>query len=270
MSSVTEADVREGLARLGLQGAKAEVHSSLSSFGHVVDGEHTIVSALTTSLSTILVPTFSSAAEADPPPDDRPARNGMDYSRVPHRSHTPAPFSPQSGAVDRNMGLISRTIAALPGAHHSGHPLNSWAAWGKDAEHLVADHHWSDPFLPVKRLAQLGGYILLLGVTLKRCSAIHVAEELAGRSLFVRWVVDPEGNTRRVRTAGDADGFDRIFSDVEDLLRVTHVGLSRVICAPLKPFLERVARLIREDAQATLCHPDCRACGDACAGGPID
>jgi hypothetical protein len=82
-------------------------------------------------------------------------------------------------------------------------------------------------------------------------------------------VIDSGGNSRRVRTGGDGDGFDRVFSDVTDLLRVTYIGLCRVVCAKLQPFVERVAHLIRENPEITLCDPKCIACRDASAGGPI-
>src|SRR3954466_10443110 len=74
-------DVENALRELGIEGRPIEVHVSVRSFGGLEDGPATIVDGVLAAGSTVLAATmapdlFGVAA----PLDDRPARNGMDYS----------------------------------------------------------------------------------------------------------------------------------------------------------------------------------------------
>lgn len=270
MGTVTVEDVRRGLRALGLEGERACVHASVRSLGHVARGEATIVQALTTTLRTVLVPAFCSRAAVPPPTGDRPARNGIDYAHLPSTIPAARAFDPATSPVDRDMGAVSRALTSRADTHRSGHPLDSFTAWGDGARALAADHAPDEPFAPLARLSALGGHVLLLGVTLSRCSAIHLAEEAAGRRPFVRWVLGADGAVHRARTGGDSDGFDRLWDGVADLLRETRIGLARVVAVRLDALVERAAARMRADPGITMCDPSCRPCRDACAGGPVE
>src|SRR3954466_1749331 len=77
-------DVENALRELGIEGRPIEVHVSVRSFGGLEEGPATIVDGILAAGSTVLAATmapdlFGVAA----PPDDRPARNGIDYSTQP-------------------------------------------------------------------------------------------------------------------------------------------------------------------------------------------
>ncbi|MBM3888662.1 MAG: AAC(3) family N-acetyltransferase, partial [Verrucomicrobia bacterium] len=70
------------------------------------------------------------------------------------------------------------------------------------ADHLAAGTFGMES--PLGRLAQWGGWIILLGVGMNRCTAGHVAEQKAqthciGWGQWARWIRDPQ--TGKVRTA---------------------------------------------------------------------
>jgi aminoglycoside 3-N-acetyltransferase len=267
--AVTVDDIRRGLEMLGLSGAQAEVHTSLSSFGYVEGGAGAVVEALTGTLATVLVPTFCFEAMVAPPPGDRPARNGLTYAEgAPEK---PArPFDPQTSPVDPDMGIVPRSVLALPGACRSGHPLLSWTACGVGAEELARDHPWDRPQQPLQRLAQAGGYVVLLGVGLTACTAIHLAEELVGRAPFIRWVRGRDGAAHRARCAGCSAGFDQMLPYLQDVLLEVYIGPCRVLCAPLPPLLERAVATLQAHPSTTICADACLECRDSAAGGPLE
>ena len=77
--SVTLADIRAAVRRLGLTGQPVCAHSSLRSFGHVEGGARTVVDAFLAEGCTLMVPTHSYAFSVRPLPHQRPERNGTRY-----------------------------------------------------------------------------------------------------------------------------------------------------------------------------------------------
>ena len=185
------------LRALGVtMGAALVVHASLRRIGWVVGGAESVIQALMEVLTpegTLVMPAFSGqvsdpAAGSDPPqPFDS--------------AHTPS----------QDMGAIAETFRKLPEVHRSHHPLESLAAWGRDAEALVADHglDWPlGPDSPLGRLHDRGGQVLLIGVGHNRNSTLHLAETRARNRRAI---------TRRVPVARNGGGVDWIeIDDVAD------------------------------------------------------
>lgn len=265
---VTDADVAAGLRKLGLSGAEAEVHASFRSFGGVEKGVASVVAALKRELRTILVPTFCWDALA-PALEDIGRNAWSNEGFVAEHPSPPRAFDPLTSPIDADMGVIAKTISADPLSRRSSHPLCSWAARGEDADGLVANHDWEYPALPINRLMERNGSILLVGVTLTSCTAIHLAEEVAGRKMFIRWAVDSSGRVRPARTGGCSDGFDRLLPRLDGVFREVRVGESRLLAASLPELVARAARIIREDPGVTMCERKCDRCVSAVAGGPV-
>ena len=66
------------------------------------------------------------------------------------------------------MGVIADTFRRHPDVVRWYHPFHSVSAWGKDADVFCQSF---------KPLVEAGGKLLLLGVQMDRCSALHIAEE---------------------------------------------------------------------------------------------
>ncbi|MCY3623900.1 MAG: AAC(3) family N-acetyltransferase [Gammaproteobacteria bacterium] len=107
-------------------------------------------------------------------------------------------YSPTCGKIDRDMGAVAAALLDMDGAARGKHPLNSFATVGPDARALVGGQTALDVYAPIRELAGRGGNILLMGVGLEAMTALHAAEELAGRRLFRRWANGPDGNATAV------------------------------------------------------------------------
>lgn len=274
--NVNEAEIEAGLHELGLQGRDLAVHSSLKSFGHVDGGVKTVIRALQRVCGTVLMPAFCEIGRTNPPPDDRPSQNGWDYNGYRINTDRITPFSLEafnetSEVNVSEMGCIAAEFLRSDGTVRSKHPSVSWAANGPLARWYVSDHAAGNPNLPLKRLFEKQGAVLLLGVGLTACTAVHLAEEVAGRRPFIRWILYADGTVRRVREYGCSDGFAKIAPDVEALAKRATIGRCQAVSYPIKQFVDAVARVIVAQPDITLCGRTelCR-CQDSVNGGPIE
>jgi len=271
MDVLTAEKIVDGLSRVGLRDQRIVVHSSLRSFGYVEGGAETVISALQSVCRAVLMPGFQCAADhVLPRPEQRPGQNGCDYAVHFDLSRPPEPFDVEKAPIHPKMGRVSHIFARSAGVLRSNHPWHSWLAWGENAADFVRDHPWETTNLPLERLAAAGGWVVLLGVTLISCTAIHIAEERAGRRPFMRWTLDKEGRVRVVRVCGCAKGFDRLFPYCQTLFRECWIGSSRVLAAPIADLIERLTPVIRGDPDITRCSDTCLRCRDAALGGPIE
>ena len=155
---VLKEGIKNGLKQLGLgAGDKVIVHSSLGSIGKVEGGAATVSDAILEvigSAGTLVVPTFSCPGDVFDP----------------LTSHT-------------TLGAIADEFWQREGVLRSCHPTHSVAVFGKNAEGYIKDHEKSPTAYaegtPYSKLAQEGGYILLLGVDQDRNTMLHTAEALA-------------------------------------------------------------------------------------------
>ncbi len=137
-------DIAAGLRQTGLTGGDTVLlHSSLSSLGRVQGGADAVVAAFLDVLGkdgTLVVPTFG------------------------------------------NLGIITEKVAQNPEAVQSVHPLAKVAAIGRNATEICRDHWKAElahgPGTPYMRIAELGGYVCLLGVDQDRNTTLHTVEEI--------------------------------------------------------------------------------------------
>ena len=269
--SVTSKEVSEAASRVGLGGRPLLVHSSLRSFGHVLGGAQAVIDGLLERGCTVMVPTFLAAYEIPPPEGERPLRNGIDYDNyevVP--TGTSQVYSPDSNEISKSMGAIPATVLAMSGRLRSDHPRQSFAAVGPRAAELTAGQSPLDVFAPIRNLSRSDGMIVLMGVGLTRMTALHLAEEMAGRHLFRRWANGPDGKPMQVAVGGCSAGFDGLEPVLSPLERQLVVGQSLWRIFPAAEVLERASKEIEANPQVTHCgRESCRHCDDAIAGGAI-
>ena len=271
--STDEHAIHTGLRALGLTGKDVAVHSSLSAFGHVTGGAESVTRALTGVCRTVLMPTFCGIGRTNAPADDRPEQNAWDYlarRTEPVERFDPGTFGRTSALDVEEMGQIPAALLRLPDTVRSHHPSVSWAANGALATCFTDGHTPDDPNRPLRRLTEAGGSVLLVGVGLSECTAVHLAEELAGRRPFIRWVLYADGVTRRVREYGCSDGFSRLAPYVEELSTGYNVGRCHLVAYPMRPFLEVISEVIKMQPAITLCGRDGCRCQASMRGGPIE
>ena len=161
--SVKKSDIKAGFMRLGLKkGDIVGVHSSLSSFGHVEGGADTVIDALLEAVGergNVVMSTHSANLSEDKRTPEMIALGISWLFRI-------LPYDPSKTPV--TTGIIPETFRKRKGVVRGLHPSLSIAASGPKAKVLSEGWH---------RLCELDGYILLIGVGLDHCTAMHLAEK---------------------------------------------------------------------------------------------
>jgi aminoglycoside 3-N-acetyltransferase len=268
---VAGAEIRNAVRAMGLAGRPVCAHSSLRSFGWVEGGAGAVVDAFPAEGCTLLVPTFSGAAfEAWPDPPDAVERNGWS-GPFPAERNPGDVYSPASAVIDADMGAIPAAVLARPGRVRGAHPLDSFAAVGPLAHALVSGQGPRHVYAPLEALVAAGGAVVLMGVGLDRMTLIHMAEQRAGRALFVRWARDAGGEIVRVRVGGCSGGFGHLAAALAPAIRQTNVGQSRWMVMDAAEVLELATAAIRANPRITHCgNAACDRCNDAVLGGPAE
>jgi aminoglycoside 3-N-acetyltransferase len=179
----TRTSLAADLRRLGVQsGQTLLVHSSLSSMGWVCGGPVAVIQALQDALApdgTLVMPAHSG-----------------DWSDPGYWEHPPVPqdwwpviretmpaYDPRCTPT-RGMGRIAELFRTWPAVLRSGHPVDSFAAHGKHATAVTATHPLEGSLgeaSPLRRIYDLDGFVLLLGVGFDSNTCFHLAETRSGR-----------------------------------------------------------------------------------------
>ena len=178
--TVTRRRLAADLRSLGLPaGRPVLVHASLSQIGHVKFGAETVIGALL----QVLGPNGTLVTGAGTPENSTTSRaflqrtDGLTQEEVER-------YRAQMPAFDRkhtptSVGAIAEALRTWPGAERSGHPQSSFAAVGREARALMADHrvkcHLGEDS-PLAKLYDRDALILMVGVGYRACSAFHLAE----------------------------------------------------------------------------------------------
>jgi aminoglycoside 3-N-acetyltransferase len=120
----------------------------------------------------------------------------------------------------RDMGITAEVFWRQSGVLRSSHPGGSFAAEGPRAEELCAPQPLSPPHgpdSPVGRVHDLGGQVLLLGVTHSENTTLHLAETLARVPYSVSHpcVVEIDGVAETVSALRTSRGLDNLAHDID-------------------------------------------------------
>lgn len=174
---VTKAAVTAGLIRLGLKnGDDVGVHSSLSSFGYVEGGADAVIDALLDTVGprgTVVMSTHSANLSEDQRTPELTALGISWLMKI-------LPYDVATTPV--TTGVIPETFRKRLGVVRGRHPSLSVAALGPKAPVLSEGWH---------RLLEVDGYILLIGVGLDRCTAMHLAETRVRLPARIREKITP-------------------------------------------------------------------------------
>ncbi|MCD6364820.1 MAG: AAC(3) family N-acetyltransferase [Planctomycetes bacterium] len=232
---VTQAKIEEDLRALGLKkGDIVILHSALSSIGRVEGGGEAVVDAFLSVLGeagTLVAPIFG------------------------------------------KLGVLTEIVRDRSNAVASVHPMAAVAAIGAKAEEICADHwkaetaHGDDT--PYLKIADLGGYVCLLGVDQDRCTTLHAAEELLRlpylRTTTERTFQTPEGE--KTKSWAFFPGPHRDFMRLDHIfresgkMRIGKVGNAVTRLMKSRDMIDLAIEAMRADGQYVLCdNPNCADC----------
>ncbi len=269
---VTKLDIRNAVKAAGLSQKPVCIHASLRSFGWVEGGAQTIIDGFLAEGCTVLVLTLSFHYFSAPPVGRRPAQNGLDYERFLGVPINAGPvYSVDSQEIEKEMvGAVPAAVLAMPGHIRGSHPTNSFTAVGPLAGQLISGQTPHDVYAPLRVLAGLGGFIVLIGVGLDKMTLIHLAEQRAGRNLLRRWANGGGDDPLETEEGGCSGGFSRLEPALSPLETTAQVGSSHWRVFPAKAALEAATQAIQTDAEITHCGGlSCLECRDAVLGGPL-
>jgi aminoglycoside 3-N-acetyltransferase len=116
----------------------------------------------------------------------------------------------------REMGRIVECFRTQPGTVRSSHPQVSFAARGPRAAHIIAGHslaHGLGDGSPLKRIYDLDGRVLLLGVGHGNDTSLHLAEF---RANFANKKIATQGAPMLVDGQRQWVTFDEFDSSTDD------------------------------------------------------
>lgn len=227
-------EIIAGLKKMGLQkGGIVLLHSSLSSLGQVEGGAQAVVDAFLEVLGesgTLVVPAFGS------------------------------------------LGIIADIVKNNPQAVSSIHPLAGVAAIGADAEKICRDHWKAETAhaenTPCARIAELGGYVCLLGVDQDRNTTLHTVEALL-RLPYLKpkqaTFATPEGEVRKEwpffpGPHRDFIGLDRVFR-ASGKMKIGRIGNSVLRLIKSRDLIDIALEAGRNNPAFVLCdNPHCADC----------
>jgi aminoglycoside 3-N-acetyltransferase len=149
-------------------------------------------------------------------------------------------------------------------------PAGTFSAVGPAATVVIEGETPDDVYGPLRKVVELRGSVLLMGVGLNRMTMLHLAELNAGRRPFVHWARGADGEAVRVLGGKCSLGFENLAETLAPCeVRIT-VGTSRWRLFDAATVVDAAANAIREHSRVTHCGRTCIECYDAIAGGPLD
>jgi len=218
------------------------VHSSLRALGWVCGGPVAVVQALMDVVGekgTVVVPTQTGGC-SDPTHWSNPPVPSSWWATI--KEQMPA-FDPRI-TPSSQMGAIAETLRTWPGTLRSSHPQASFAAWGRHAEEIVADHaldYGLGEQSPLARIYDLDGHVLLLGVGYDNCTSFHLAEyRVPGSVPHMQGTPVLENRVRVWKTLKDIEIDSDIFPEIGvDFEREVQVSIGLVGSAQCRLFRQR-------------------------------
>lgn len=189
---------------------------------------------------------------------------------------TVTPERPQWDEVETpsHTGVLTEIFRTRFASARSIHPTHSAAAYGPKSERFLSKHHIDDT--PVSANSPYGlmrgepAHVLMLGVGLETCTAIHLPEQMVAPEIYLRPAAelyqcrDRHGFIHQVRTRRhwrlDRD-FPKFSPPLErqGVMISGHIGDCPFATVPLADLLDAVFAALEADPRGTLRDPPAEA-----------
>ena len=224
-------------------------HKDHSIFGRIKGGATTLMGALLSTIDNVMIPAFTYSTMVTP--EKGPENNYLQYGGSSKKNLDAKIFSHTLLSELPNQEVID-ILQGFPGTFRSSHPIFSFYGLGLDT--VLVDHTPDKPYLPIKKLMGLGGWVVLIGVDPSQNFSIHYAEFLVGRKQFLRWALTPDGISACPHFPGCPNGFHKLDYYLQDELRVNMIEDTKFCAVPLRTLIRTAGALLKEDPFALLCN----------------
>jgi aminoglycoside 3-N-acetyltransferase len=175
-------------------------------------------------------------------------------------------------ATPSHTGVLTEVFRTRYAVARSIHPTHSVAGWGPAAPSLLSRHHADTTPVsgnsPYGLMRDYDAYVLMIGVGLECCTAIHLPEEIINAALYVRppeeaelyqcrdrhGVVHAVRTRRHPRLDRDFPQFSRPLAE-RALLESGNIHGCPYTIVALRDLLRHVFAALIENPQATLRQP---------------
>ena len=184
---VTKKSLVKDLKQLNLEGEVVIVHSALSKLGWVCGGAVALIEALQeviTKAGTLVMPAHS-GDYSEPKYWGNPPVPESWYQTI--REEMPA-YRPNVTPT-RSLGVTPEIFRKFPDVIRSEHPCLSFAAWGREAKAITAEHKLDYALgdsSPLAKIYEKTGKVLLIGVGHDSNTSLHLAEYRADHDLRIK------------------------------------------------------------------------------------
>jgi len=236
---LTQQDIEIGLYRLGLEKDQiVEVHSSLSSFGRVEGGASTVIDALINVIGDQGSIVMSAYPVSKPLPLSEEEKAWGILAKVQTYEED---YRGPTG-----MGVIADKFCQRAGTV-LGPKWHRVCAWGQYAERLSQGYHV---------LLDMNGWVLLLGVDIRRCSCMHQAEEYPLPPEIDRHFAVPDEIRRKYPddiylaycpASDDAWLKIQAAAEQQNMIRIGQIGNATCRFFKAKPVVEMYGEALRTD-----------------------
>ena len=248
--------MRSAFQELDLANRPVIAHASLKPFGYIPNGADTVLQALTESVQSLIMPTFTYRTMVTP--EVGPPNNGVTYGSDEYYNREARTFTLDMPA-DSMMGMLPETLRNHPRAKRTSHPILSFAGIGADL--FLGTQTLHEPLAPIAALADEDGWVVLINVDHTVNTSIHYAEKLAGRRQFIRWALFGDRVLECPNFPGDSSGFNAIVEYIRLDVRSVDMGEAFLQAVPLKKLFQVVEEIIKFDPLGLLCQRiDCERC----------
>ncbi|MCJ8009809.1 AAC(3) family N-acetyltransferase [Lederbergia wuyishanensis] len=246
---LTKEQLIDDFKKIGIkEGMVLVVHTSLRNIGCIQGGPEVMIESLLEVLGeegTLVMPSMTSGDEL---------------------------FDPKTTPTD-GMGIVAETFWRKPGVLRSVHPNSAFAAYGKHAHEIVAEHPIDQPEgikSPIGKVFQLDGRILLLGVSHDSNTMIHLAESLneVPYRTYSTVLSSNNGKVEKLEVPiinHCCQNFNKMESLLkeEDYLTIQKIG--KCICQFMKAsdVIELASVQLKKNPFYFLCEDDCEECTEA-------
>ncbi len=245
-------DYASSMADLGIPaGVPLLAHVSLSAIGEPLLDPQPLLSALTQTFPSLVMPAYTFKSEIMPPEQ----QNGLFTDLLNRQS---IPFTPELSA-DRGLGITAETFRRLPETKRSQHPLLSFSAIGCDD--CLAVQSPANPWGVIEKLILKNGWVLLLGFDQTANISLHYAAKLAGLALPTRYAATTAGMLACPEMPGCSRGFHKADAQLRDIQQEIYIGNATAKAYPMPKMINILKAYLQNHPEGLKCDRiACRWC----------